>query len=85
MGCGEEKEIALIRKREDAHLWIKNVGGVAVPSSKVLVEVEYVKANRTKEKKDMSHFERFVTEGNEKADELTKEGAMMDRVVIWQK
>ena len=29
-------------------------------------------------KKEMSHFDRFVTEGNEKADELTKEGAMMD-------
>ena len=31
-----------------------------------------------KEKKDMSHFERFVPESNEKADELTKAGAMLD-------
>ena len=31
-----------------------------------------------KEKKDMSHFENFVTEGNEKADELAKEGALLD-------
>ena len=31
-----------------------------------------------KEKKDMSHFEKFVTEGNEKAGELAKEGAMLD-------
>ena len=41
--------------------------------------VEHVKAHRTKkEKKEMSHFERFVTEGNEKADELAKAGAMLD-------
>ena len=45
----------------------------------ILVEVEHVEAHRTKkEKKDMSHFERFVTEGNEKADELAKEGALLD-------
>ena len=41
--------------------------------------VEHVQAHRTKkEKKDMSHFERFVNEGNEKADELAKEGAFVD-------
>ena len=49
-----------------------------IRSKEVLVEVGYVKANHTKEKKEMSHFDRFVTEGNEKTDELTKEGAMMD-------
>ena len=44
-----------------------------------VVEVEHVKAHRTKkDKKEMSHFEKFVTEGNEKADELAKEGAMLD-------
>ena len=32
-----------------------------------------------KEKKDMSHFEKFTTEGNEKADELAKEGALLDK------
>ena len=37
-----------------------------------MVEVEHVKAHRTKkEKKDMSHFEKFVTEGQ-------REGAMLD-------
>ena len=42
-------------------------------SKELLVEVEHVKAHRTKkEKKEMSHFEKFVTEGNEKADELAK-------------
>ena len=36
-------------------------------------------SHRTKkDKKEMSHFEKFVTEGNEKADELAKEGAMLD-------
>ena len=32
----------------------------------------------------LSLFERFVTEGNEKADELSKEGAMMDGGVMVQ-
>ena len=46
----------------------------------MLVKVEHVKAHRTNnDKKEMSHFEKtFVTEGNEKADELAKEGAMLD-------
>ena len=43
------------------------------------MEVEHVKAHRTnKEKQCMSRLEKFVTEGNEKADELAKEGAMLD-------
>ena len=42
-------------------------------------KVEHVKAHRTKkEQKQMSQFERFVTEGTEKADELAKAGAMLD-------
>ena len=33
------------------------------------MEVECVKAHRSeKEKKEMSHFEKFVTEGNEEGD-----------------
>ena len=41
------------------------------------MEVEHVKAHRTKkEKQMMTQFERFITDGNEKADELAK--AMMD-------
>ena len=31
-----------------------------------------------KDKKEMSLFEKFITEGNEKADELAKAGAMLD-------
>ena len=43
------------------------------------MEVENVKTHRTKkEKKDMAQFERFAAEGNEKADELAKVGAMLD-------
>ena len=41
--------------------------------------VAHVKGHRTKkEKEQMTKIERFVTEGNEKADELVKEGAMLD-------
>ena len=43
------------------------------------MDVEHVKAHRTKnDQKEMSQFERFVTEGNEKAGELSKAGAMLD-------
>ena len=45
----------------------------------ISVEVAGVKAHGTKkEKEKMAQFERFVTEGNEKADELAKAGAMLD-------
>ena len=43
------------------------------------MEVEHVKAHRTKEEKEhMANVEMFVTEGNEKADELAIAGAMLD-------
>ena len=43
------------------------------------MEVAHVNAHRTKkEKEKMTKIERFVTEGNEKADELAKAGAMLD-------
>ena len=53
----------------------------------ILVEVEHGKAHRTnKEKTNTSQSEKFVTEGNEKADELAKAGSdqcwMKD---FWQK
>ena len=45
----------------------------------VAVEVDHVEAHRTKkEKREMSRLEEFVAEGNEKADGLAKEGAMLD-------
>ena len=46
-------------------------------SKEIFLEVEHVKAHRTeKRKKEMTHFGKFVTDGNEKADELAKPGAM---------
>ena len=64
----------------DAHLWMKIWEEFhELVKRGFLVDVEHVKAHRTKkEKKNMSHFEKFVTEGNEKADELAKAGAMLD-------
>ena len=64
----------------DADLWIKVWEEMhLVAAREIVVEVEHVKAHRTKmDKKEMSHFDRFVTDGNEKADELAKEGAMWD-------
>ena len=46
-------------------------------SKEIWVEVEHVNAHRTKKEKDMSHFAKFVAEGNEKADEAAKAGAML--------
>ena len=44
----------------------------------ILMEVKHVKAHRTKkEKKETSHFEKFVT-GSEKADDPAKAGAIWD-------
>ena len=40
----------------------------------ILVEVEFVKAHRSKkEKQQLSLFENFITEGNEQADKPAKE------------
>ena len=48
-----------------------------------MVEVEHVKAHRTKNvKKDMSQFEKFVADGDEKADELAKAGATLDEGIM---
>ena len=65
----------------DADLWIKFWEENYMNWSKrgILVEVEHVKAHRTKkEKEKMTQRERFVTEWSEKADELAKAGAMLD-------
>ena len=42
------------------------------------MEVEHVRAHRSEKGKNMSQLEIFVTEGNDKADELAKAGAMLD-------
>ena len=64
----------------DADLWTKNWEEILeLVKRGILVEVAHVNAHRTKkEKEKMTKIERFVTEGNEKADELAKAGAMLD-------
>ena len=53
-------------------------------TTKSQMEVEHVKTHRTKkDKKHVPHFEKFVAEGNEKADELAKAGAMLEG--LWRK
>ena len=56
----------------DADLWIQMWEELYLLRSKdILVEVEHFEAHRRKtDKKEMSRFEKFVTDGNEKADEL---------------
>ena len=64
----------------DADLWIKIWEELHESVERgISEEVAHVKAHRTKkEKENMTEIERFVTEGNEKADELAKAGAMLD-------
>ena len=46
----------------------------------ILLDVEHVFARSTKKvKQEMTLFERFVTEGNERADELAKDRAMKEK------
>ena len=54
-------------KAGDADFWIKIWEELhRLAERDIVVEVEHVKAHRTKkEKKEMSHFGKFVTEGNE--------------------
>ena len=65
---------------KDADLWILIREELhSVRPEGILVEVEHVKAHRTKkEMQQMSFFERLLAEGREKADELAKEGARVD-------
>ena len=67
-------------RAKDADLWILISKELhRVHQARILVEVEHVKAPRTKkEMKPMSLLERFIAEGNEKAEKLAKEGAMID-------
>ena len=67
-------------KAGDADLWIEIWEDLHfLAKSGILVDVEHVKAHRTKkEKKEISQYEKFVTAGNEKADDLAKAGAMLD-------
>ena len=65
-------------KATDVDLWIMIWEEVRrIHQEGVHFEIEHVKAHRSKEKQQMSLFEHFVTESNQKADELAKDGAMM--------
>ena len=79
-GLWRRKRKCIDPKSGVADLWIKIWEELHLLASKEkLVEVEHVKAHRTeKDKKEMSHFEKFNTDGNEKADELAKARAMLD-------
>ena len=68
-------------KANDADLWISSWEALhRLHRQGILVEVSSMpKAHRTMEKmQQMSLFERFIAEGNEKADEFAKEGALLD-------
>ena len=75
---GERKCIS--PKAGDADLWIEIWEQLqCLAAEDIVVEVAHVKAHRTKKgEKEMSHFEKFVTEDNERADELARTGAMLD-------
>ena len=77
IGYEVERERECIKPRAgDAGLWINIWEDLhSLAARDITVEVEHVKAHRTKKerKEDMSHFEKFVvTEGNEKAEDLAK-------------
>ena len=78
MVYGEERE-CINPRAGDAHLWLNMwEESDSLTARKIAVELEHVKAHRTKkEKKDMSHFEKLITEGNEKVDELARARAML--------
>ena len=76
---GERRWIGPLAKNAD--LWILTWEEIhRVHQDGILVEVELVKAHRSKrEKQQRALFEKHIAEGNEKADELAKDGAMMDK------
>ena len=75
----EEEKERCIDPKAGADLWI-NMWEELHPSTSKKYWWKWSMSKRTaeKEKKEMSHFERFATDGNEKADVLAKEGAMLD-------
>ena len=77
----------LLRWKEDSLAYLAeslphpDIGGGAKNSSRrgVQLKVAPVKADRSKKEKwEMPLFERFVTKGSQRTDELAKDGAMVD-------
>ena len=58
-------------------MWIENLGRIVL-FRRSIVRSGTRQSTPHREGKKKSHFEKFVTEGNEKADEVAKEGAMWD-------
>ena len=73
-------------KAGDADLWVKICEELHVlRSQENWVEVERVKAHRTKkDEEETSQFEKFVTDGNEKADELAKAEVLCWTTDLWR-
>ena len=84
VGLRKGEEECIKPRAGDADLWIKIWEELhELLKRGILVEMEHVRAHRTKkEKGKMTQFERFATEGNEKADELAKAGAMMNEAFM---
>ena len=80
MGYEEVCKECIKPRAGDADMWITTWDELhEVVRRGILVEVAHVKAHRTKQEKEkMKKIEWFVTEGNGKADELAKAGAMLD-------
>ena len=80
MGYKKRRKECVKPRAGDADLWMRIGEELHIFSKEAfLVEVERVKAHRSKKlKENMSKFEKFVTEGNEEADDLVKAGAMSD-------
>ena len=77
MGFGGREIKCIGPKSKDADLWLLIWEVHKIHQEGILLEVEHVKAHRTKkEKQEMTLYEKFVTAGNERAGELAKEGAM---------
>ena len=65
--------------------WEGSSSGAQNASRRNATGVEFVMTHRSKkEKQEMSLFERVVTEGHERADELAKDGAMPDGETVAQ-
>ena len=79
-------DIHRFEREKDADLWIAMWEELnELRSEAILIEVEHVKAHRTeKERRQMSLFEKFVTEGNEQAYEPPKEAATWDAGLVAQ-
>ena len=70
---------------KDADLWILTWEELLRASQEgILVDVEHVRAHRSKRRSKKCRSSKSTTEGTEKADELAKEGAMLDGGVMTQ-